>query len=314
MDNLLEPVEGITFIPYATDPLHKYLFESKNIGQNAENLTIILLSFNRVDCTIRLLESIEEKCPSFNGKILIVDNGSTKSTIISLEKRIATMKLNCNLIKFRKNLGPSKGRNKAIEYIKTDWAMFLDNDVYFIKDIFPSIQSIIAQLGCKFVNIPLIDAETEKLFSYGGNLYITEVDDKKYIGCGSIYKQNKVNNNKTYQSCLGTFLFGGASVVEKKAFLLCGGYDEKFFIGFEDVDLSISIFKNGYKIGTCNEIGLVHDHKISQKQEDINYEKQRFSKEILYNSAKYFKTKHGLNIWSNNTEEWLKDKFKSLGI
>ena len=41
------------------------------------------------------------------------------------------------------------------------------------------------------------------------------------------------------------------------------------FIGFEDLDFSIEIFKRGLKIGCIGPAGLVHDHRISTAENDL---------------------------------------------
>lgn len=49
-------------------------------------MTISVLMHNRVELTVRLLDSIKEFIPGFCGEILIGDNGSDKEEIYGLEK------------------------------------------------------------------------------------------------------------------------------------------------------------------------------------------------------------------------------------
>ncbi|MBE5820668.1 MAG: glycosyltransferase [Clostridiales bacterium] len=315
MSEYLEVIEGINVLQYGTTTLHRLLSKDSNIGFYSENLTIVILSCNRADATIKLIKSLNDKCKNFKGKVLIADNGSTEENISFIKSEISKIRINCKLIEFKENLGVAKGRNKAVEYVDTKWIMFLDNDIYFTKDIFPEAQKAISQLGCKFINIPLLNADKKTLFTYGGHLYLTMLDNNDiHIGCGSTYKQVNINDIKFIDNCLASFLFGGSSIVNKEAFLECGGFDEGMFIGFEDVDFSITLFNKGYKIGCCKEVGLVHDHVKSEKKSDIEYERQRFSNKKLYESACYFKNKHNIQVWSKSTEEWLKQREKELGI
>ncbi len=314
MDKKLSLVNGIDKVIYGTSDLHMLLSNNDNIGYNAENLTIVVLSCNRVDATITMLKTLEEICISFKGKILIADNGSTKETIDRLEDTIKQIPLDCKLIKFGENLGVANGRNKAVENVDTDWIMFLDNDIYFTKDIFPSIRKSIAKFGCKFLNLGLISSDKKTLFSFGGHIYLTPLNDGIHIGCGSTYNQENIENINIKEESLATFLFGGCSVLAKSAFLKCGGFDKNMFVGFEDIDFSIKIFNEGYKIGCCSELGLVHDHVKSKNEDDIEYEKQRFSNKRLYESAKYFESKYNFKVWSAETEKWLREREQELGI
>ena len=106
----------------------------------------------------------------------------------------------------------------------------------------------------------------------------------------------------------------GASVLRKSTFLECGKFDEGMFVGFEDNDFSITVFKKGYKVATIGILGLIHDHKKPENQNDLEYEKQRFSNVRLLKSARYFEKKHNFKIWNEVTENWLKEKEKELGI
>lgn len=106
----------------------------------------------------------------------------------------------------------------------------------------------------------------------------------------------------------------GASVLKKSTFIECGKFDEGMFVGFEDNDFSITVFKKGYKVATIGILGLIHDHKKPENQNDLEYEKQRFSNVRLLKSARYFEKKHNFKIWNEVTENWLKEKEKELGI
>ena len=310
----MEIANGVELIDCASSKFHRFLYREKNIGINAENLTIVILSYNRIEATIKLIESVKEVCPEFKGKILIGDNGSTANNIKALNEFIEKEKLEIKLIEFGENLGVAKGRNASVKHVETEWLMFLDNDIYFIDNIFPDINRTIEQLGCKFVNLALLDKDKKTLFSYGGNIFVTPIEHGIHIGCGSTYKQMSIKNLKMKKPCLASFLFGGCSVVNKKTFEYCGGFDENMKIGFEDIDFSIKIFNEGLKIGCCNKIGLVHNHEKTQSKDDVEYEKIRFSSKTLIQSAKYLEKKYNLKIWNDETEKWLKQREFELGL
>lgn len=304
---------GITPLMYGTNEYHR-LLSDENIGYNGENLTIVVLSCERAKATIRMMESIKEYIPNFKGKYLIADNGSSKETIEELKETFKKMPYECEILEFGENLGVAKGRNKAIEHVKTDWFMSLDNDILFSTNILPEIQATISQLGCNFVNLPLLNDEGNRVFSVGGNIFIEPILNGIHIGCGGAFEQAECETNQKVPRSLSTFIFGGASVIRKSTFEECGKFDEGMFVGFEDIDFSITVFKKGYKIGTIGILGLIHDHKKPENQNDLEYERQRFSNVRLLNSAKYFESKHNFKVWNEGTEQWLKQREKELGI
>lgn len=305
---------GIDPVIYGTNIYHRLLEEDENIGKNGEELTIVVLSCERAQSTIQMMQSIEKHIPEFKGKFLIADNGSSKETKQLLKQACLDMPFECNMVEFEKNLGVAKGRNRAIESVTTNWFMSLDNDILFSMNILPEIQKTISQYGCHFVNLPLLDQTGEKIYSMGGNLFIEPIRNGIHIGCGGCFVPEKCEKNEKTQPSLSTFLFGGASVMKKDTFEACGKFDEGLFVGFEDIDFSITLFQKGYKIVTAGLLGLIHDHKKPETQSDLEYEKQRFSNKRLFESATYFENKHGFKIWNDATDEWLKERGESLGI
>ena len=299
---------------YAYSRYDFLLSNDDNIGENGENLTIVMLSFNRADSTIYLLESIKKHLKNFLGKIIIADNGSTSKELKKIQKYINGSKLDIELICFDRNYGVAGGRNKAVKYVKTDWIMNLDNDIYFINNPLEEIQKSISILGVKFLNLPLLSEDKKTIFSNGGSLYVDYSDEGTIIGGGSMFEQVKHNKDYKLLPSISTFLFGGASVIDKKTFLECGMFDDNMFIGFEDLDFSITIFNKGLKIGNCPKFSLVHNHVISTGKDSLEYEKVRFSHGILKESALYFEKKRGFKVWNANVEKWILERQKDLNI
>lgn len=312
--NKYEVLAGIEPIVYGTNSFHRLLAKDDNIGENGENLTIVVLSCERPQATINMMKTIKKEIPNFKGKYLIADNGSSQETIQQLKKECQQVPFECEILEFGKNLGVAKGRNEAIKHVNTNWFMSLDNDILFATNPLPEICKTIAQLGCFFVNLPLVNAEKNQIFSMGGNLFIEKMSNGIHIGCGSTYAQSNCIVPQIIPRCLCTFIFGGASVINTEKFKECGGFDEGMFVGFEDIDFSMSVFRNGYKVGTIGLLAFVHDHKKPENANDLEYERQRFSNVKLLESAMYFEKKHNFKIWNEATEEWLKEKEEQLGI
>lgn len=282
-----------------------------NIGDNGENLTIAVLSMNRSNLTIKLMESISQCIPDFRGEFLIGDNGSHINEKKTLKDKMKQMPYKCRMIEFDKNYGVAGGRNRLNSYVVTDWIFQLDNDIYFTNNPLEKIQEDIRILGCHFLCMPLINRDDNKVFLYGGNLYVEQTGNVITVGGGTGY-QVEGSLEETQSPFLCTFVPGGASIMKKDTFFLCGGYDEGMFVGFEDTEFSMRLFQNGYKIGSCGIVSLIHDHPKPEATVDVEYEKQRFSMGKLYESAKYFEKKHHINVWNPAVEGWVNERLKNL--
>ncbi len=305
--------EQIDKISYTTQYNHKFLNtdflkSGGNIGVGGENLTIAFLSLGRNNLTKKLCDSVARHIPKFKGEVLAIDNGNDEQTHLDLTGLMKEYPFSNRVIRLGKNYGVAGGRNRSIEHIRTEWVMFLDNDIYFTKDPLPKIQQDINLLGCKFINLPLLEPDMKTLFSFGGHLWV-ELDRhlKMKVGHGGAYHRQPVCTNDTAPE-LSTFLFGGASVLSVAAFKQMGCFDENMFVGFEDTDLSIRIFQAGMKIGTAGTFSLVHDHPVDETPAYKKYKKERYSTSHIENSAKYMEEKHSFSFWNEDLKEWLYTK------
>ena len=163
--------DSIKSILYGYSKYDFMLYENSNIGINGENLTIVILMYNRSDATIKLLRSIRKNIPEYKGKILIADNCSTKKESNKLKRFLSKFDYNVKHIIFSKNYGVAGGRNRSIKYVETDWIMNLDNDIYFINNPLIKIYQMISEFGVKFLNLPLLSEDKKTIFSNGGALY-----------------------------------------------------------------------------------------------------------------------------------------------
>ena len=319
MDNKLNLVGGLAAIPYVYEPNHRLLSKDltgkggANIGFNGENLTITFLSMNRVSLSEKLMHSICSMIPEYKGKVLIIDNGSEKEELNKLRAISEQLDLDIKIVELGKNYGVSGGRNRTIEHVETEWIMFLDNDIYFVRNPLPRIQSDLEVLGCHFMSLPLLNPDGKTLFAKGGNIYVSFDDEHVHVGAGSTTPQVETADFDG-QGFLSTFLFGGACVLKKQSFLKKGGYDEAMFIGFEDIDFSIRLFQEGVKVGVSGAVALIHDHPKPVTTEDVAYERTRFTRDILHQAALHLQRKHGFQFWSTGVEFWLEDKHRSLDI
>lgn len=267
------------------------------IGGMGENLTIVMLSLERSHLTIRLLDSFCKHMPLFKGKFLIIDNGSNKETLHNLHTYIQNSQLNIALIEAKTNLGVAGGRNYSTQFISTDWLMFLDNDIYIDGNFLPLLNEEILLLGAHFVSLPLKNPDGT-FFAKGGELTLMNFKNKSlYIDCGS------ANSNLEYPE-FSSFLFGGAAVLKASTFHQNGMFNQKLFVGLEDIEFSIRLWKRGFKVGHSTAKYFIHDHQAPIKSDDIEYEKKRSSSVHIINSAKYAELEHYYKFLSPDGIAW----------
>lgn len=285
----------------------------QNIGERGSDLTIAVLSMNRSSLTIRLMESIREHLPDFRGEFLIGDNGSHAEEKEMLRAAMKIMPYACRMVEFDKNYGVAGGRNRLFREVRTDWILSMDNDLYFVADPLDKIQKDLWALGCHFLTMPIRDEGKKGCSLYGGNLYIENLNGVS-AGGGSAVIVPDIEMGKEYAPFLCTFLSGCAGVIQKKSFFAQGGFDEGMFVGFEDTEFSLRLYQSGMKVGACGFACVIHDHPKPENHSDIHYEKQRFSRNYLKESAEYFEKKHGFSVWNPMVDNWVEQRISELKL
>ena len=283
-------------------------------GENGENVTILVIMLNRGHFTLRLLRSLEEHIPNFAGNILIFDNASTKETQHDLQSFIDNYKFPVKLILNPKNLGTSNARNKAVELVTTPWFLSLDNDIYFVKNLFPILRQAYLQTLAHFINISMYDSDGKSVFSMGGVLALTETPQG--LSAGSFQPQacGVFTIKKPPKFFFSDFVFGGAALYMTQTFRELGGFDERYFICYEDLEFSLRVGIAGRSIANITDLCLVHDHSASISESDKSYELLRHSKNHIDESIKRLEEDYGIVISRISTNNWLLSRKVQLRI
>lgn len=271
-------------------------------GINGENLSIVILSYGRVDMTVRLLTSIKDKIPGFSGEIVLFDNGSKQDEIINLQSYLDHFPINHKLILNNENYGVAKGRNYALQHVTKEWVFFVDNDIFFIKNPLFDISQTIVDFQTPYINLPLLNGDGNTIYSFGGNVVING-DDVSVVpfipgGCHKLIVENTIASEIVF----GSFLFGGSAIYHVDSFISHGMFDEDMFIGFEDVVFSISLLKKGVRVANISDFYMIHDHA---RVSDEEYNKMRYDLKTIKSSADVAFSKYGIRMYSDDVEKWL---------
>lgn len=285
----------------------------QNIGEQGCNMTIAVLSMNRSSLTIRLMNSMKKHLPEFKGEFLIGDNGSVEEEKEKLRLAMKEMPFRCRMVEFDQNYGVAGGRNRLFREVNTEWILSMDNDLYFVGNPLAKIQKDLWALGCHFMTMPIRDEGKEGCSLYGGNLYIENLNGVS-AGGGTAVVVPKIEMNAEYTPFLCSFLSGCAGVIRKASFFEQGGFDEGMFVGFEDTEFSIRLYQHGMKVGSCGIACVIHDHPKPENNSDVHYEKQRFSRNFLKESAEYFEKKHGFSVWNPMVDGWVEQRIQELKL
>ena len=207
---------------------------------NMPLVSIIIINYNGKSYLEKCLESIK-KIKYDNLEIIVVDNHSTDGTMEFLVQNypsIITLKLD-------KNYGFAKPNNMAAKITKGDFLLFLNNDTEVTPNFLTELVQVLVGNNQIGICQSLLLKPNGEIDSSGD--FIDTI--------GVVYNSKKpIDKIREISSARGASM-----IIRKELFLDLGGFDEQFFVSFEDVDLGWRTWIKGYKV-VINPKSVVYHH------------------------------------------------------
>lgn len=222
-----------------------------------KSIFVSILNFNGNNNTLDCVESLGKiNVADFKLTILVVDNNSSEK--LNLQSK-SLGKIQLEVIKNKENLGFSGGHNIGIKHALkngADYVVILNNDTYvdenFLKELLKVAETddkngvlspkIYFAPGFEYHKNRYSKEEIGKIFWYGGG----EMDWANVISHHrGVDEVDKGQFNKVQQTELAT---GCCMLLKKEVFDRVGIFDDKFFLYYEDADLTMRAKKKGFKV------------------------------------------------------------------
>jgi hypothetical protein len=208
------------------------------------NLGAYVLNFNNHDDTRECLQSI--LAARVDGlDAYLVDNGSTNDS----SRRVAAA-LKVELLPTGSNLGYAGGMNFAMRHARGkgyERCLLVSNDVVFPQGSLSRLLSC-AEGGAGFAMLAPVQVRVE-----GGPVY--SAGKRVSLATGETSQVTTVEGDAPYAI---TAADGAAYLVDVDQVLDSGGFDERFFMYWEDMDLSLRLAGRGGRVLLCPAARIVH--------------------------------------------------------
>jgi GT2 family glycosyltransferase len=217
-------------------------------------ISIVIPTWNTAQVTQRCLLSIFKFLPSGSFDVIVVDNGSTDNT----KKLLSKFKI--NYIKNTKNLGFARACNQGAAKSKGDYLLFLNSDMVLLDDSLLLLASYLAShpdvavIGPKFLNPDL--SPQASVFPPQTPLNALK---EFYLGQKSYSKYLPSSSHPTPVFAVS----GGAFMTTAAYFKQLGGWNEKFFFYYEDLDLCRTAHLQNFKVVFHPKALVIHHHGVS---------------------------------------------------
>jgi len=223
-----------------------------------KDVTIVLLSHKSEDLIIDFIDEIYNKF-----RIIIIDNSNDKKLEQKINKEYSSI-----IIKLIENNGYGAAANYASKLIKTDYFMINNPDIKNLSEkkilefvsVAKTLENKFSCLGPRFIN-----ANAKSLKQSDQNIDIAEMK----------------------------FLSGACMFFNKKNFDLLGGFDENFFLYFEESDFCLRSHKinKNYQINKIEVNHLNGTSVLIKTNEEKNKLQDLYTWHFIW-SKFYYHKKH----------------------
>jgi GT2 family glycosyltransferase len=192
-------------------------------------ISIIIVNYNGKSLLEKCLESLFNVNYD-NFEVILVDNNSTDDTVNFVTKNYPSV----ILIKLESNKGFAEPNNIGSKMSKGKHLLFLNNDTVVTPNFISELVKIVE-------NDPKVAICQSLLLKPNGSVDSSgDFIDKLGVVYNSKTKTDKVREISSAR--------GASMLVRSSIFKKLDGFDEKFFVSFEDVDLGWRTWILGYRI------------------------------------------------------------------
>ncbi|GEM_PF-139401 len=216
------------------------------LEQQAPLLSILIITYNRAEDTLLLLQDIaaQHEVSQHVGEILLLNNNSS-DPYDEVTAFISQSSLPIDYMVSDTNSGVVGGRNQLLRKAKFPHLLILDDDVVF-ED-----KSAIGKIAHLFSKEQYVQHNTA-IITLGIFYYSTGVRQQNAFP----HKQYEAYKDKDW--FLTYYFAGGAHLAKRELFDKIGYYPEDFFYGVEEYDLSFRTLDAGYTIAYDGAVNVLH--------------------------------------------------------
>ena len=234
------------------------------MSDSYREVTVVIVSHKSKKKVLNLIKKI-----SSNFKTIIIENSYDKS----IKNEFSNQHKNIKII-FSENNGYVSAINLARKNINTKYFFVLNPDMRKIDD--------------KLINV-FYDSANELNNNFGAlGPRFENVSEKSH-------KQSNINEKYgKIESISGSAMFFCTELFDKN-----GGFDENFFLYFEETDYCYRSNKNNYKIYQVNSQKVYHDIGTSvetSSEEEIDKLKKLYAWHFIWSKYYFFRKHYGLLI------------------
>jgi GT2 family glycosyltransferase len=232
-------------------------------GQNLENqnlegpppvVSIILVNYNGGPVVLDCLASIQAQLRQVPYEVILVDNASGDGSA----DRIAQQFPDVQLVRSPVNRGFGAGNNVGASLARGQYLFLLNTDTILTADLLPTLVALIGE-------DPTIGIVGPQLRNPDGSFQLSTSPalgiwgESRALRQQRQYRQQRARLSQQFdRQQLVDIVIGAALLIRTSLFQSLGGFDERFFMYFEESDLCQRARDQGWQIMYTPAVSLIH--------------------------------------------------------
>lgn len=243
-------------------------------------ISAIIVNYRAGKILIHCLNSIKDQVD----EIIVVNHSPGEDLFPIIQKFPNTKIIN------RPNKGYASGCNLGAKMASGDLLLFMNPDTMAFPDtvniLIETTKKYHSATAPKFLNPDFTFQPSTRMFPSIKHILVSRTSplrvflknskmEKEYFG----YSLKKQEEPIPLKEC---FPLGGFFVVPRSIFESLEGFDERFFLFFEDADFFKRLLKSGYSIIYDPRVRIIHFHGFSRKNSAFKSEFHKLRSFFLY--------------------------------
>lgn len=247
------------------DPAHTGYWRVSYPLLNNPLISIVIPTKNQYKIVKRCIDSIFTKTTYKNYEIILVDTGSTDPKVLNWYSGLQSEHENVKVVSWTEQpFSYARSCNEGARHAKGEILLMLNNDTEVITP--------------EWLELLGGDAQRPEIGAVGGLLFFPDKHHIQHAGIGIGLGGVAANSFSmmTLQHAMSqtqhlmintkhnmTAVTAACLAIRSSVFNEIGGFDEKFRVTYNDVDLCLRLFEKGYQNVYTPHVRLVHHESIS---------------------------------------------------
>lgn len=226
------------------------------------DISIIIINYNTKQLLYNCLTSLYNFTVGVEYEIIVVDNGSTDGSSELIKEAFPKVLF----INAGKNLGFGNANNLGAKHANGEFLFLLNSDTVLYENSIKVLYDFYRQneqalkigvLGCK-----LVDENLQTINSGGGFPWVKNDLKEYYYVLAEKCLKKKFAPRDPYDFTASFFeidyVIGADMFMRKSLYEKVGGFDQAYFMYYEESDMQMAIRRLGYKCYITTQSSIIH--------------------------------------------------------